>query len=245
MPSAGRGGRPSRPTQTADPVPTRATGTERRIGAVIVAGVEAADTPDPEAFLAALAGAPLRPGARDPVHRGDRGRRCGPAGRAVITEKSGTLLDWEGRARPFGQVMRDSTAITDARALSLVARAMGRPLGSIEVADLRAELAGMGRGGARAPKRSPPTSPPPRFPRPGWSSSPPGGPCSTTPSCNAVSPHRPARPGRKWSGSRRPGPSHSGWPRATRSQCQCGPRVASQRHWWSPMWPTALSWSQG
>ena len=63
----------------------------------------------------------------------------------VITEKSGTLLDWEGRARPFGQVMRDSTAITDARALSLVARAMGRPLGSIEVADLRAELAGMGR----------------------------------------------------------------------------------------------------
>ncbi len=115
-----------------------------RIGAVILAGVDASDTPDPEAFLAALAAAPFvlaletRPTAITaladvvlPV--------------AVITEKSGTLLDWEGRARPFGQVMRESTAITDARALSLLARAMGRPLGSIEVADLRAELAGMGR----------------------------------------------------------------------------------------------------
>ena len=117
---------------------------ERRIGAVILAGVDAADTPDREAFLAALAAAPFvlaletRPtavtGLADVVL---------PV--AVITEKSGTLLDWEGRARPFGQVMRDSTAITDARALSLVARAMGRPLGSIEVGDLRAELAGMGR----------------------------------------------------------------------------------------------------
>ena len=117
---------------------------ERRIGAVIVAGVEAADTPDPEAFLAALDVAPfvlaLETRATEVTARADVVLPV-----AVITEKSGTLLDWEGRARPFGQVMRDSTAITDARALSLVARAMGRPFGSIEVADLRAELAGMGR----------------------------------------------------------------------------------------------------
>jgi NADH-quinone oxidoreductase subunit G len=124
-----------------------------RIGAVILAGVDASDTPDPEAFLAALAAAPFvlaletRPTAITaladvvlPV--------------AVITEKSGTLLDWEGRARPFGQVMRESTSITDARALSLLARAMGRPLGSIEVADLRAELAGMGRWQGPRPEMS-------------------------------------------------------------------------------------------
>jgi NADH-quinone oxidoreductase subunit G len=117
---------------------------ERRIGAVVLAGVEAADTPDPDAFLAALAAAPfvlaLETRSTQVTELADVVLPVG-----VITEKSGTLLDWEGRARPFGQVMRDSTAITDARALSLVARAMGRPLGSIEVADLRAELAGMGR----------------------------------------------------------------------------------------------------
>jgi NADH-quinone oxidoreductase subunit G len=115
-----------------------------RIGAVILAGVDAGDTPDPEAFLTALATAPFVLALETrPTAVTARADVVLPVG--VITEKSGTLLDWEGRARPFGQVMRDSTAITDARALSLVARAMGRPLGSIEVADLRAEIAGMGR----------------------------------------------------------------------------------------------------
>ncbi len=137
------------------PPPSRA---ERRIGAVILAGVEAADTPDPEAFLAALAAAPfvlaLETRSTEVTAVADVVLPVG-----VITEKSGTLLDWEGRARPFGQVMRDSTAITDARALSLVARAMGRPLGSIEVADLRAELAGMGRWQGPRPEAQPADEP--------------------------------------------------------------------------------------
>jgi NADH-quinone oxidoreductase subunit G len=132
---------------------------ERRIGAVILAGVEAADTPDPQAFLAALAAAPfvlaLETRSTQVTELADVVLPVG-----VITEKSGTLLDWEGRARPFGQVMRDSTAITDARALSLVARAMGSPLGSIEVADLRAELAGMGRWQGPRPDPQPEDRPP-------------------------------------------------------------------------------------
>jgi NADH-quinone oxidoreductase subunit G len=131
---------------------------ERRIGAVILAGVEAADTPDPEAFLAALAAAPfvlaLETRSTEVTAVADVVLPVG-----VITEKSGTLLDWEGRARPFGQVMRDSTTITDARALSLVARAMGRPLGSIEVAGLRAELAGMGRWQGPRPEVQPADEP--------------------------------------------------------------------------------------
>ncbi len=139
---------------------------ERRIGAVIVAGVEAADTPDPEAFLAALAAAPfvlaLETRSTEVTAVADVVLPV-----AVITEKSGTLLDWEGRARPFGQVMRDSTAITDARALSLVARAMGRPLGSIEVADLRAELAGMGRWQGPRPEAQPADESPTEVPAPG------------------------------------------------------------------------------
>jgi NADH-quinone oxidoreductase subunit G len=134
-----------------------------RIGAVILAGVDAGDTPDPEAFLAALATAPFVLALETrPTAVTARADVVLPVG--VITEKSGTLLDWEGRARPFGQVMRDSTAITDARALSLVARAMGRPLGSIEVADLRAEIAGMGRWqGPRpeVPQADEPAPPPP------------------------------------------------------------------------------------
>jgi NADH-quinone oxidoreductase subunit G len=145
------------------PAEDAAEAPERRIGAVILAGVEATDTPDPEAFLAALAAAPfvlaLETRSTEVTAVADVVLPV-----AVITEKSGTLLDWEGRARPFGQVMRDSTAITDARALSLVARAMGRPLGSIEVADLRAELAGMGRWQGPRPEVQPADEPPTEAP---------------------------------------------------------------------------------
>ncbi|HEX6888990.1 MAG TPA: NADH-quinone oxidoreductase subunit G [Candidatus Nanopelagicales bacterium] len=123
----------------------------RRVEAVILAGVEAADAPDPEAFLAALRAVPfvlsLETRATELTDLADVVLPV-----AVVTEKSGTFLDWEGRARPFGQVLRETTSITDARALGLVARAMGRSLGSIEVPDLRAELARLGRWqGARPP----------------------------------------------------------------------------------------------
>ncbi len=133
-----------------------------RIAAVVVAGVEAADTPDPEAFRTALADAPfvlaLETRSTEVTALADVVLPVG-----VITEKSGTLLDWEGRARPFGKVIRESTSITDARALGLVAQAMGHPTPTIEVAELRAELAGLGRWqGAR-----PATEPESRAPAPG------------------------------------------------------------------------------
>ncbi len=116
---------------------------QRRIEAVVLAGVQAEDLPDPQGFLAAL--------DRVPFVLSMETRACEVTDRAdvvlpvgVVTEKSGTFLDWEGRARAFGQVLPDSTSITDARALGLVARAMGRPLGNIEAGALRAELAGLG-----------------------------------------------------------------------------------------------------
>ncbi len=139
---------------------------ERRIGAVILAGVEAADTPDPAAFLEALADAPfvlaLETRATEVTALADVVLPV-----AVLTEKSGTLLDWEGRARPFGQVMRQATAITDARALGLVARAMGRSLGPVEVADLRAELANLGRWQGPRPAAQPVSAPAAPAPAPG------------------------------------------------------------------------------
>ena len=178
---------------------------ERRIGAVIVAGVEAADAPDPEAFLAALAAAPfvlaLETRATEVTALADVVLPV-----AVITEKSGTLLDWEGRARPFGQVMRDSTAITDARALSLVARAMGRPMGSIEVGDLRAELAGMGRWQGPRPTWQP-VAESVRPLAPAGSSWPAGGTCSTRESSSAGSRRWPAPPAQPSPGSRPPRPT--------------------------------------
>ncbi len=116
---------------------------EPRVGAVIAAGIDVADAPDPQALLTALTLAPFLVSLETRrTEVTDHADVVLPVG--VVTEKSGTFLDWEGRARPFGQVMRDTTTITDARALSLVARALGRPMGSIEVADLRAELAGLG-----------------------------------------------------------------------------------------------------
>ncbi len=125
-----------------------------RVGALVLAGVEAADTPDPAAFLAAVEAAPfvlaLETRSTAVTERADVVLPVG-----VVTEKSGTFLDWEGRARPFGRVLRDTTSITDARALGLVAQAMGRPLGSIEVADLRAELVALGRWQGPRPAHEP------------------------------------------------------------------------------------------
>jgi NADH-quinone oxidoreductase subunit G len=117
---------------------------EPTVAALVTAGIRADDAPDPEAFLAAVRAAPfvvsLETRATEVTALADVVLPVG-----VVTEKSGTFLDWEGRARPFGQVIPQATSITDARALALIARALGRPLGSIEVADLRAELAGLGR----------------------------------------------------------------------------------------------------
>ena len=60
---------------------------------------------------------------------------------AVVTEKSGTFLDWEGRPRPFSQAIREHNTLTDARVLSMIADAMDVFIGQQDVAQLRAELA--------------------------------------------------------------------------------------------------------
>ena len=69
---------------------------------------------------------------------------------ALVTEKAGTFVNWEGRLRPFGQVFRDALAMTDARVLAMIADVMGvrQPA---EIRGLRAELAELGPWtGARA-----------------------------------------------------------------------------------------------
>ncbi len=75
---------------------------------------------------------------------------------AVVTEKAGTFLDWEGRPRPFGQVFRDALTMSDARVLAMIAEAMGLPAPA-DVTAIRSELGRLGPWtGARAaaPARS-------------------------------------------------------------------------------------------
>lgn len=62
---------------------------------------------------------------------------------AVVTEKAGTFLNWEGRPRPFGQVFRDALTMGDAKVLSMIADAMQATLPG-DVRTLRAELGALG-----------------------------------------------------------------------------------------------------
>lgn len=70
---------------------------------------------------------------------------------AVVTEKAGTFLNWEGRPRPFTRVLRDALTMPDAQVLGMIADAMDRPVGQSDVNTLRAELGTLGPWrGARA-----------------------------------------------------------------------------------------------
>jgi NADH-quinone oxidoreductase subunit G len=62
---------------------------------------------------------------------------------AVVTEKSGTFLDWEGRPRPFAQVFRDAMMGSDASVLAMLAEALDKPQ-SGAVNEIRSELGRLG-----------------------------------------------------------------------------------------------------
>ncbi|RFU87741.1 NADH-quinone oxidoreductase subunit G [Streptomyces triticagri] len=137
---------------TAQIVQAAATG---ELGALLVAGVELADLPDPELARRALAEASFvvsleqRPGEVTaladvvlPV--------------AAVAEKSGTFLNWEGRARLFEAALKPDQmtrrlAPTDARALHMLADAMDIHLALPDNASAHRELDRLGAwDGARA-----------------------------------------------------------------------------------------------
>ncbi len=131
------------------------------LGGLLVGGVDPADCPDPELTLDALERVPfvvsleLR---RSPVT--DRADVVLPVAPAV--EKSGTYLDWEGRARPFDQVLRLSGALPDGRVLHLLADEMDAPIFLPDHAAARAEI---GRLGSATTHPAPPTAPAGPLPR--------------------------------------------------------------------------------
>jgi NADH-quinone oxidoreductase subunit G len=109
------------------------------LGALLVAGVDPADLPDPAAALAALDAAPfvvsleLRPTAVT-----QRADVVFPVAAAV--EKSGTFLDWEGRSRPFDASLRDTGQLLDLQVLNALADELDVHLGLPDIRTARAEI---------------------------------------------------------------------------------------------------------
>ncbi|MTB88234.1 NADH-quinone oxidoreductase subunit G [Aeromicrobium senzhongii] len=123
------------------------------LGALVVAGVDVDDLPDP-----AL--------ARDALRSVDflvslEVRESAVTALADVVlpvappvEKAGTFINWEGRLRPFDQVLFESRALPDVRVLAGIAEELGRPIGLRTPQDAAAEWHELGPwDGKRAPFR--------------------------------------------------------------------------------------------
>ncbi|GAA1092470.1 NADH-quinone oxidoreductase subunit G [Nocardiopsis composta] len=121
------------------------------LDALVIAGVELDDLPDPDAARAALAKVPfivsLELRASDVTDRADVVLPV-----AAVAEKSGTFVNWEGRERPFGDALKIPGTLSDLRVLAAVADEMDVHLGLPDAAAARRELAALGAwAGERVP----------------------------------------------------------------------------------------------
>ncbi len=109
------------------------------LGALVVAGVELDDLPDPQAAEAALEAAPFVISFE--VRRSQVTEHADVVFPVVPpAEKSGTFVNWEGRERAFGAVLSVPAAMPDLRALAALADELGTPLGFTTAAQAKAEL---------------------------------------------------------------------------------------------------------
>jgi len=93
------------------------------LDALVVAGVDPADLPDPEAALRALAAAPFIVSLELRVSAvTDRADVVFPV--AAVAEKPGTFVNWEGRPGTFGAALQVPAARSDLRILAQIADAM-------------------------------------------------------------------------------------------------------------------------
>ena len=152
---------PSAPGRDTDAILRAAARGE--LDALVVAGLDPADLPDPALAREALARVPLLVSLE--LRRSAVTEVADivlPV--ASVMEKAGTFYDWEGRPRPFQQAL-DSPALPDLRVLDLIAAEMGAGLGLPDVFAARRELAAVGlHRGERPPA---PTLTPPHLPAPG------------------------------------------------------------------------------
>ena len=119
----------------------------------MVAGVDPADLPDPQAALHAIEMAPfvvsLELRASAVTARADV---VFPV--AAVAEKAGTFVNWEGRGGSFGPALRVPEVRTDLYVLGAIADQMDVHLGLPDAAAARAELAALGTW--RGPRPEPP-----------------------------------------------------------------------------------------
>jgi NADH-quinone oxidoreductase subunit G len=122
------------------------------LDALLVAGVDPDDLPDPQAARAALDRArflvslELRPSVVT-----DLAHVVLPV--AAVIEKAGTFLDWEGRPRSFAATLRQvGLSLADHRVLAFLAREMGVDLGFDDAAGARDELERLGIWSGPAPE---------------------------------------------------------------------------------------------
>ena len=117
-----------------------AAATAGELDALLIAAVEAADLPDPQAALAAVDAAgfvvsiELR---RSEIT--DRADVVLPI--APTVEKSGTFLTWEGRRRPFAAALTGTDAMPDLRVLNALTEETGAWFGLPDVESTRREMA--------------------------------------------------------------------------------------------------------
>ncbi|MGV4923002.1 NADH-quinone oxidoreductase subunit G [Streptomyces sp. BHT-5-2] len=147
------------------------------LAALLVAGVEVADLPDPARALTALdevgflVSLELRPSAVT-----ERADVVLPV--AAVVEKAGTFLNWEGRARSFEAALKPDQMtrrqlLPDARVLQMLADAMtgtdgGSAVGALDLPDVRAVRRELDRlGGWRGPYAGEPRETGRSLPRPG------------------------------------------------------------------------------
>ena len=130
-----------------------AAAADGELGALVVAGVDPADLPDPQAALHAIEMAPfvvsLELRASAVTARADV---VFPV--AAVAEKAGTFVNWEGRGGSFGPALRVPEVRTDLYVLGAIADQMDVHLGLPDAAAARAELAALGTW--RGPRPEPP-----------------------------------------------------------------------------------------
>ncbi|MFF7264848.1 NADH-quinone oxidoreductase subunit G [Streptomyces sp. NPDC008159] len=125
------------------------------LGALVVAGVEVADLPEPARAREALAAVGFLVSLElRPSEVTDHADVVLPV--AAVAEKAGSFINWEGRVRPFEAALKPDQmtrrlAPTDGRVLQMLADAMDVHLGLPDLRTTRAELDRLGAwDGARA-----------------------------------------------------------------------------------------------
>ncbi|MET9845048.1 NADH-quinone oxidoreductase subunit G [Streptomyces ossamyceticus] len=118
------------------------------LGALVVAGVEVADLPEPARAREALAAVGFLVSLElRPSEVTDHADVVLPV--AAVAEKAGSFINWEGRVRPFEAALKPDQmtrrlAPTDGRVLQMLADAMDIHLGLPDLRTTRAELDRLG-----------------------------------------------------------------------------------------------------